>query len=85
MMECSGIIFRGKIVVKHLSVTRWSSHFDAVYALYGGFEKINHALDSVSANTEQEVNTRREAEGLSKKREIFLTFLWNDILEGLKE
>ena len=50
-------------MVKRLPDTRWSAHFDAVHALYGGFEKIKHALDSVSADNEQEVNTRREAEG----------------------
>ena len=45
-------------MVKCLSDMRWSSHFDAIHALYGGFEKIQHELDSVSADTEQEVNTR---------------------------
>ena len=74
-------------MVKCLSDTRWSAHFDAVHVLYGAFEKIKHALDSVSADNEQEVNTRREAEGLSKKMEnletIFLTILWNDMLERM--
>ena len=74
-------------MVKRLSDTRWSAHFDAVHALYGGFEKIKHALDSVSADNEKEVKTRREAEGLSKKMEnlekIFLTFLWNDMLKRM--
>ena len=46
---------------------RWLSYFDAVHGLYGGFKKTKPALDSVSADTEQEVNTRQEAEGLSKK------------------
>ena len=45
-------------VVKYLSDTRWSAHFDAVHTLYGVFEKIKHVLDSVSADNEQEVNTR---------------------------
>lgn len=39
-------------VAKHLSDTRWSAHFDAVHALYGGFEKIKPALDSLSADNE---------------------------------
>ena len=39
-------------VVKRLSDTRWSAHFDAVHALYGGFEEIKHALDSVLADNE---------------------------------
>ena len=43
----------------------------------------------LSADTHQEVNTRREAEGLSKKMEnletIFLTILWNDILERVSK
>ncbi|XP_040203750.1 uncharacterized protein LOC120935756 [Rana temporaria] len=72
------------IVVKRLSDTRWSAHFDAVHALHEGFEKIKNALDS-----EQEVNTRREAKGLSDKMEnletIFLTILWNDILERVNK
>ena len=74
-------------MVKCLSGTRWSAHFDAVHALYGAFEKIKHALDSLSADNKQEVNTRREAERLSKKMEnletIFLTILWNDMLERM--
>ncbi|XP_040197362.1 zinc finger MYM-type protein 1-like [Rana temporaria] len=77
------------IVVKRLSDTRWSAHFDAVHALHEGFEKIKNALDSVSADTEQEVNTRREAKGLSDKMEnletIFLTILWNDVLERVNK
>ena len=60
---------RKGFVIKSLSDTRWSAHFDAVHALYGGFQKIKHALDSVSADNEHEVNTRQEAEGLSKKIE----------------
>ena len=76
-------------VVKRLSDTRWSAHFDAVHALYGSFQKIKHALDSVSAENEQEVNTRQEAEGLSMKMEnletIFLTILWNDMLERMNK
>ena len=58
-------------VVKRLSDTRRSAYFDAVHALYGGFLKIKHALDSVSADNEQEVNTRQEAEGLNKIMETW--------------
>jgi len=76
-------------VVKRLSDTRWSAHFDAVTALHRGFEKIQDALDALSADTDQEVNTRHDAEGLSKKMEklktIFLTILWNDILEKVNK
>ena len=53
------------------------------------FPEIKHALDSVSADNEQEVNTRRGEEGLSKKVEnletIFLTILWNDMLERMNK
>ena len=82
--------FCGQASVWHTMVsTFWWRHFDAGHALYGGFEKIKHALDSVSADNEQEVNTRREAEGLSKKMEnletIFLTILWNDMLERMNK
>jgi hypothetical protein len=56
-------------VIKRLSDTRWSSHFDVVNALYGCFEKIKHALHSVSADIEQEVNARRETEGMDEKME----------------
>ena len=74
-------------VVKRLSDTRWSAHFDGVRALYGGFEKIKHALDSASAANEQEVVTMREAEGLWKEIEnletIFLIILWNDKVERM--
>ena len=77
------------VAVKRLSDTRWSAHFDAVHALYAGFEKIKHALDCLSADKEQQVNTRREAEGLSKKMEKletgFLTVLWHDILERINK
>ena len=38
-------------MVKCPSDMRWSSHFYAVHALYGCFEKIKHALDS-AADTE---------------------------------
>lgn len=62
------------IVVKRLSDTRWSAHFDAVTALHGGFEKIQDALDTLSADTDQEVNTRRKAEVLSKKMEKRFSF-----------
>lgn len=41
---------------------RRSSYFHSVYALYRGFEKIKPALDFVSADTEQEVNTSRRIE-----------------------
>ena len=72
----------GKVfVVKRLSDTRWSAYFDAVHALYGGFKKIKHVLDSVSADNEQEVNTRQEAEGLSKKMENLETNLSHNSLE----
>lgn len=75
------------VVFKRLSDTRWSAHFDAVHALCRGFDKIKHALDSISGDNEQQVTTRREAEGLSKKMEhletIFLTILWKDILERM--
>ncbi|XP_013785780.1 uncharacterized protein LOC106469816, partial [Limulus polyphemus] len=77
------------IVVKCLSDTRWSAHFDAVTALHGGFEKIQDALDALVVDADHEWNTRREAEGLSKKMEkletIFLTILWNDILERVNK
>ena len=66
-MKCIASSLGKGFVVKHLSDTRWSAHFDAVHALYGGFEELKHALDSVSAGNEQEMNTRREVEGLSKK------------------
>ncbi|XP_042203544.1 zinc finger MYM-type protein 1-like [Homarus americanus] len=42
------------VVVKCLSDTRWSAHFDGVTALHGGFEKIQDALDALSADTDQE-------------------------------
>ncbi|XP_013788300.1 zinc finger protein 862-like [Limulus polyphemus] len=75
---------KNHIVVKCLSGTRWSAHFDAVTALHGGFEKIQDALDALAVDADHKWNTRREAEGLSKKMEkleiIFLTILWNDIL-----
>ena len=74
-------------VVRRLSDTRRSAYFDAVHALYGGFLRIKHALDSVSADNEQEVNTRKEAEGLNKIMEnletIFLTIVGNDMLERM--
>ena len=54
-----------------------------------GFEKIKHALDSVSADNDQPMNIRLEADGLSKTMEnvetIFLTILWNDILECMNK
>ena len=50
-------------------------------------DKIKHSLDSISGDNEQQVTTRREVEGLSKKMEhletIFLTILWKDILERM--
>ncbi|XP_042227821.1 uncharacterized protein LOC121870117 [Homarus americanus] len=77
------------VVVKRLSDTRWSAHFDAVTALHGGFEKIQDALNALSADTDQEVNTRHDAERLSKKMEkletIFQTILWNDSLERVNK
>jgi len=76
-------------VIKRLSDTRWSAHIDAVTALHGGFEKIQDALDALSGDTDQEVNTRCDTEGLCKKMEkletIFLTILWNDILERVNK
>ena len=76
-------------MVKGLSDTRWSAHFDAVTALHGGFEKSQDALDALAVDADQEWNTRREAEGLSKKMEkletIFLTIFWNDILERVNK
>ena len=80
---------KNHIVVKCLSDTRWSAHFDAVTALHGGFEKSQDALDALAVNADQEWNKRREAEGLSKKMEkletIFLTIPWNYILERVNK
>ena len=51
--------------------------------------KIQDALDALSGDTDQEVNTRRNAEGLSqileKLETIFLTIPWNDILERVNK
>lgn len=59
----------GTNLVKRLSDTRWSSLFDVVNALYVSFEKIKHALNSIS----EEVNARRETEGMGKKMENLAT------------
>ena len=73
-------------MVKCLSDTRWSAHFDALHA---GYEQINDALTTISADTDQRVNTRQQAEGLIKRMEnletIILTIIWNDILERINK
>lgn len=72
-------------VVKRLSDTRWSARYDAVAALYDGFDSIKKALDSLSVDCDQDCNTRREAGGLSnkmrEKETIILLLLWRDVLE----
>lgn len=76
-------IGKGHTVVKRLSDTRWSAHFDAVAALYGGYDKIQDALDALAVDADQEWSTRIEAEGLSKKMSkletVILTMVWNDM------
>lgn len=54
-----------EFVVKRLPDKRWSAYIDAVVA--GSLEKRKHTLDSLSADNEQQMNTKREAEGFKKK------------------
>ena len=70
-MKCAytSVLGNYQVMVKRLADMRWSAHFNAVYALREGFANIQHALDYVSVGTDQEVNTRREAEGLRKRME----------------
>ena len=44
---------KNHIVVKCLSDTRWSAHFDAVTALHEGFEKMQDALDALAVDADQ--------------------------------
>lgn len=75
--------------VKRLSDTRWSAHFEAVRALYVGYEKIKCALHVIANDCDQEGCTRQEASGLSKKMEhletVFLSIFWYDVLERLQK
>ena len=75
-------------MVKRLADMRWSAHFDAVYVLREGFADIfnmHWILHQLTLTSDQEMNKRRETEGLRKRMEsletIFLTTLWKDILE----
>lgn len=53
------------------------------------FETIKRKINSVLANTEYKLNTRRGAEGMSQKMEnletIFLAILWIAILERVNK
>jgi len=75
----------GCLVPKHPSDTRWSARADATEALFRGYRQFQSALEEISADENQNRETRNEADSLAEKMgtiEVALMCeLWNDILQ----
>jgi hypothetical protein len=63
------------LVVKSLSVTRWSARADAVKAVNNHCSSVLDALQNISRDSKQPMSTRAEAEGLIKQMDRFETAL----------
>lgn len=76
-------------VLKRLADTRWSAHADAVKALFRGYELIKSALTKIEGDNSQMKDTILEAASLCKKMSkletVFLTIIWNEILQRFNE
>ncbi|XP_025406084.1 uncharacterized protein LOC112680263 [Sipha flava] len=72
-------------VLKSLSNTRWSSHFDACNALIKNYNTIINVLEFICDSNIENGDTRRDAKillkSILKKETGYLAILWNDILE----
>lgn len=78
-----------KKVMKPLSSTRWSARADAVTALKENYKSIESALESIMSDNEQSANTKLTAGSFKKSmgrfEVVFLTHLWNDILQRINK
>jgi hypothetical protein len=72
-------------VPKRLSDTRWSAQADATSALYIGYDKFESTLLRITQDSEQNAETRHEAQSLYDSMGLLETAimceLWNDILQ----
>jgi len=72
-------------VLKSSSNTRWSSHFDACYALIKNYNTIINVLEFICDSNIENGDTRQDAKilfkSILKKETGYLAILWNDILE----
>jgi len=77
------------ILLKSLSVTRWSARADATNALFSSYSAIQNALLGISNDNSQKPATRNEASGIAKQfghLEIALmATLWQKILEWFNQ
>ncbi|XP_073407844.1 zinc finger MYM-type protein 1-like [Dendrobates tinctorius] len=74
----------GLPVVKQLSATRWSARYEAVLALYKGYEPICHLLHSMITDPDFS-SCKNEAEALGEKLSeldsTFILVVWHAILD----
>lgn len=72
-------------VLKSLSNTRWSSHFDACNALIKNYNTIINVLGFICDSNIENCDTRRDTKilikSILKKETGYLAILWNNILE----
>jgi hypothetical protein len=77
------------LVLKSLSQTRWSCHSDSCQALTHNYIKIIKALKCISENINENRDSKRNAKlilkQIKKKETVYLSFLWNDILNRSNE
>lgn len=76
---------KGGTVVKTLSDTRWSARADAVKAVFANYMEIQTALNEISSDNKQNLETRVQAEALvskmSKIETALMTVIWHAVLE----
>lgn len=85
----SALTGRRKKVIKPLSSTRWSARADAVTALKENYKSIQSALELIMEDNDQSPDTKLTAGSLKKSmgrfETVFLTHLWNDILQRINK
>ena len=77
------------MVLKRASDTRWSARADATKVLSKGYIYFQEALNLISENVNQKVNTRYEAKAilkqLSKLETVLLADFWAVIFERFNQ
>ena len=80
---------KGLLVSKALSQTRWSARYDAVMAVNKGYNENISALKELSADQNQPVDGRLEAETFLEKIQqlevAILLEIWDTILERFEK
>ncbi|XP_072368175.1 zinc finger MYM-type protein 1-like [Scyliorhinus torazame] len=70
--------------LKSLSVTRWSAHYEAVWAIKNGYMGILQTLKHIFENSEKKPECKRDAKNLYHKliklEYAILTVVWEEVL-----